>query len=228
MRTSSLAMDPSHKRRLGMMLVVLALVVGWDLPILLPLRILVVVFHEAGHALMTLATGGEVLAVSVSPDEGGLTMSRGGSRLLILNGGYLGSIAAGAMLLRLARSDGRGRPVLALLGLLLIAAALVWFRPMLSFGFFYALLGGALLVGLAILVQHQAVDWIVRTVGIFSLLYGLLDVKSDVLDHGIMAGSVPSDAAMLAEATGIPALVWGLGWVVVGLLLVVRLRRHIF
>jgi len=222
------SLDPADKRRLGLFLVVLALIVGWDLPILLPLRILVVVFHEAGHALMTLATGGEVLAVSVSPDEGGLTMSRGGSRLLILNGGYLGSIAAGVVLLRLARSDGRGRPMLALLGLVLVGAALVWFRPILSFGFFYALLGGALLVLLAARVRHQVADWIVRTVGLFSLLYGLLDVKSDVLDHGLQAGAVRSDAAMLAEATGVPALVWGLGWVVVGLLLVLRLRRHIF
>lgn len=222
------ALESRDRRRLGLLLVVLALLVGWDLPLLLPLRILVVVFHEAGHALTALATGGEVVAVTVSPNEGGLTLTRRGSHLLILNGGYLGSIAAGAILLRLARADGRGRPVLALLGLVLAAAALVWFRPLLSFGFAYALLGGIGMIALSTRLRHEAADWIVRTVGVFSLLYGFLDVKSDVLDFGLQAGSVRSDAAMLAEATGIPALLWGLGWIVVGVLVVVRLRRHIF
>ena len=38
----------------------------------------------------------------------------------------------------------------------------------------------------------------------------------------------PFDAAMLAERTGIPALAWGLAWLAVGALLLVRLRRQVF
>jgi len=210
---------------MGLALVAALLVVGWDLPVLLPLRLLVVVFHEAGHAIVALLTGGQVLSIQVGLDEGGQTLTSGGARLLILNGGYLGSLAAGIALLRLARSDGRGRTVLALLGLLLGAAAAVWFRPFLSFGFGYTAATAFSLVVLARKAPAAVADWLVRSVGLFSVLYALLDIRSDVLSHGFAAGDVPSDAAMLAQLTHVPALLWGLGWVLVGGLLLWRLRR---
>lgn len=221
-------LDPNIRRRLGLALAAAALLVAWDLPPLLPLRILVVVFHEAGHALTALLTGGEVVSVTVSPDEGGLTVTRGGLHLLVLNGGYLGSLLAGIALLRLSRSDGRGRVVLGLLGLVLGASALAWFRPVLSFGFLYAAVTSVGMVALAARARPVLADWLVRIVGLFSVMYAALDVRDDVLRHGLLAGSVPSDAAMLAERTGVPALLWGLGWLVVGGLLLVRLRRWVF
>lgn len=221
-------LDPTTRRRVGMVLAALALIVGWDLPLLLPLRILVVVFHEAGHALTALATGGEVISISVSANEGGLTMTRGGLHLVILNGGYLGSLVAGLALLRLSRKDGRGRAVLGLLGLMLGGAALVWFRPLVSFGFAYAALTAVALVAVAAKARPTVSDWSVRVVGLFSVLYAALDVRDDVLSHGLAAGSVQSDAAALAALTGVPALLWGLGWLVVGGLLLFRLRKQIF
>lgn len=221
-------LDPAARRRLGLALAALAALLLWDSAPLLPLRILVVVFHEAGHAATALLTGGEVVAMSVSPDEGGYTLTRGGSRFLVLNGGYLGSLLAGLLLLRLSRQDGRGRVVLAGLGVVLGLAALAWFRPLLSFGFAYAALTAAAFVGLSTRASHGLADWIVRFVGLFSVLYALLDIRSDVLAHGLAAGSVQSDAAMLAELTGVPTLVWGAAWLLVGGALVYRLRRQVF
>lgn len=225
---SGIHIDADARRRLGLGLAALGILVAWDFALLLPLRILVVVFHEAGHALTALATGGEVLSVTVSPLEGGLTVTRGGLHLLVLNGGYLGSLLAGVALLRLSRQDGRGRAVLGLLGLVLGVAALAWFRPLWSFGFAYAVVAAVALVALARRARPAVADWLVRFVGLFSVMYAALDVRDDVLRHGLLAGSVPSDAAMLAERTGIPALAWGLGWMVVGALLLVRLRRWVF
>ncbi|MCB9777732.1 MAG: M50 family metallopeptidase [Alphaproteobacteria bacterium] len=224
----SLSQDPVLRRRLGLALAAVAIVVGWDFVLFLPLRVLVVVFHEAGHALTALATGGEVLSMDVGLDEGGVTWTRGGSRLLILNGGYLGSLAAGLVLLRLARDDGRGRLVLGVLGGLLGLAAVLWFRPIVGVGFAYAVLAGVGMVVAARKAPAWLCDWTVRLVGLFSVLYAIVDIRADVLDHGLAAGSTGSDAAMLADATGIPALLWGLGWLVVGGLSVWRLRRHVF
>jgi len=221
-------LEASTRRRLGLVLLALLAVVAWDNVVLLPLRILVVVFHEAGHALTALLTGGEVLSISVSANEGGLTMTRGGSSLLVLNGGYLGSLLAGVALLWLSRKDGRGRAVLGMLGLMLATAALAWFRPLLSFGFFYAVAAAAVMLGIAAKASSHVSDWVVRAVGLFSVLYAVLDIRSDVLSHGLDAGRVPSDAAMLAQATGIPALLWGVGWMIVGALIVWRLRARIF
>lgn len=221
-------LDASTRRRLGLVIVGLVAVVAWDAPLLLPLRILVVVFHEAGHALTALLTGGEVLSISVSANEGGVTMTRGGSRLLVLNGGYLGSLLAGVALLWLARRDGRGRGVLGLLGVLLAVAAIAWFRPLLSFGFVYAVVASVVMLAIAARAPSRVSDWVVRSVGLFCVLYAALDIRADVLSHGLAAGRVPSDAAMLADATGIPALAWGVGWMIVGALIVWRLRTRIF
>lgn len=222
------SLDAHDRRRLGLFLAAVVAILAWDSAPLLPLRILVVVFHEAGHALTALLTGGEVVSLSVSAAEGGETLTRGGSRFLILNGGYLGSLVAGLALLRLSRSDGRGRGVLAGLGVVLGLSALVWFRPVLSFGFLYAMVGAAACLGLASRASHAVADWAVRFVGLFSVLYAVLDIRSDVLSHGLAAGSVPSDAAMLAELTHVPALVWGVVWLLMGGLLVFRLRKHVF
>ncbi|NOY25166.1 MAG: hypothetical protein GXP62_04755 [Oligoflexia bacterium] len=51
---------------------------GWNLWVLLPLRILVVVFHEAGHALVALATGGRVVSITVD-QRGRADDHRGGA-----------------------------------------------------------------------------------------------------------------------------------------------------
>jgi len=57
--------------------------------ILYPITLLVTFLHEFGHALGALITGGEVVSVQVNPDGSGLTMTRGGSRAVILMGGFL-------------------------------------------------------------------------------------------------------------------------------------------
>ena len=67
-----------------------ALVLGWQTPIALPIRLLTVVFHELGHALACIATGGTVHAVVVHPDGSGLTLSQGGIQVAVLNGALWG------------------------------------------------------------------------------------------------------------------------------------------
>jgi hypothetical protein len=54
-----------------------------------------------------------------------------------------------------------------------------------------------------------------------SCLYAVLDIKSDVLDRP----HLPSDAAMLAEATGIPTVFWGILWIGVALVVCTSLFR---
>ena len=83
--------------------VVLALF--WEHPLVWPLTIMVVLFHELGHALMAWLTGGEVVSIGLSPDQGGVTYTRGGWRVAILNAGYLGSLTFGGLLLAVARTE---------------------------------------------------------------------------------------------------------------------------
>ena len=77
---------------LTVLLTAIALIWLWTSPWLAPLKILIVLFHELSHALMTIITGGEVVSLELSSNQGGMVLSRGGSRFLILSAGYLGSL----------------------------------------------------------------------------------------------------------------------------------------
>lgn len=184
----------------------------WGTPLLFPLRVLVVAAHEASHALMAVATGGRVLEVGLDGREGGHALTQGGSALLISNAGYLGSLVWGVVLLGLTRGRGAARGLCVLLGLGLLLMAAAWVRPVLSFGFVYTVLAGAALGALGVFASHAVSRGVLRAVGLFSVLYAFLDIRDDVF-----FGAGESDAVHLAQATGIPAVVWGVAWCVAGL-----------
>ena len=82
------------------------LVVLWTLwwsPVIYPLKLFVVLLHEAGHAAAAVATGGVVQRILVTPDQGGVCYCPGGNAFLTLSAGYLGSLFFGALILLLAR-----------------------------------------------------------------------------------------------------------------------------
>jgi len=60
---------------------------------------LVIAFHEFGHAITAVFTGGKVKSISLDPREGGVTHMQGGITALTLPAGYLGSSLIGALLI---------------------------------------------------------------------------------------------------------------------------------
>ncbi len=210
----------------ALVLVLLAVVLAWfwHSPLLYPFRILVVLFHELGHAAVAVLTGGEVLEIGLGSNEGGHCLTRGGWRFLILNGGYLGSLVVGVALLMLSRTRKASRGLVASLGLVLVLATLWLVRPPISFGFLYGILTGLAVLVLGLKAPGSVNWWFLRLVGIFSVLYALLDIRDDVFRT---AGQGVSDATMLAELTHVPAMVWGGAWIVAGLGLLVVLRKKL-
>jgi hypothetical protein len=195
---------------------------GWSTWFVFPLKILVVFFHELSHALAALLTGGAVLSIELVAQEGGLAVTAGGSRFLILSAGYLGSVVWGGLLLVLAARSRADRLAVAGLGLLLLGTALLWVRPVLSFGFAFSLVSGCALLAVAAWLSAGVNDFLLRAVGLTSLLYAVFDIQSDILARPYLR---ESDAARLAALTGIPTLVWGLVWMVLALVgLTISLR----
>ncbi|TVQ90061.1 MAG: M50 family peptidase [Deltaproteobacteria bacterium] len=201
------------------LIILLAIAVGfgwaWHHWALWPLKIIVVLFHELGHATAAWLTGGEVLEIGLSPQEGGYTVTRGGNPLVILNAGYLGSMLTGMAFLLFSRDTMTSRGVALFLAGLLIALPfplMAW----LSFGQIFTLISGLVLLPLALFLPSIALRWGLRALGVFSVVYGIYDVWSDVL---VMASEqeLLSDAAKLEQLTGVPSLVWGMGWVVLGI-----------
>jgi hypothetical protein len=171
-----------------------------------PLKIFVVFLHELSHGLAALATGGQIERIELSAAQGGLCVTRGGSRFLILNAGYLGSLALGAAFVVIGARSRHDRTVVALIGVVTLSVTLLYVRSL--FGFVYGLAAAGALLFVAARLPHAASDFALRTIGAVSCLYAVWDIASDVL----LRYARDSDAAALADLTYVPAAAWGILW----------------
>lgn len=194
------------------MLVLVSLL--WNTWFIYPLRLLVVFFHELSHGLAAVVTGGRIVQIQLMAQEGGICITQGGARLLILSAGYLGSLLWGGVILLIAARTRRDREVCIALGTLLLLVALIWVRPVLSFGFGFALIIALLLIAAGWKLSEGVCDFVLKLIGLTSILYVPLDIASDTLARSYL----PSDARMLAELTGVPTVIWGGLWILLALI----------
>jgi hypothetical protein len=179
----------------------------WRSPVLYPLKIFVVLLHEISHGLAAILTGGSIVSIHLGADEGGVCLTRGGSRFVILSAGYLGSLCFGSLLVLVAARSRRDRVVVACLGFALVAVTLFFVRTL--FGFAYGLVAGVALLLAARKLPEPVSDAILKVLGAVSCLYAVWDIASDVLLRDVPG----SDASALARLTGVPASLWGLLWI---------------
>lgn len=192
----------------------------WWSPVIYPLKLFVVLLHEASHAAMAVATGGVVHRIVVTPDQGGICFCPGGNAFLTLSAGYLGSLAWGAVIVVLARARRPApRDTTTLIGVAVLILTALYVRN--AFGVLFGAIFGAALLSLR--AARPSVHVVVLTaLGLTSCLYALLDIKSDVLDRP----HLESDAHMLATMTGVPTVVWGVLWIGVGMAVSIWLFRR--
>ena len=201
-------------------------VLFWNTWPLYPFKLLVVLMHESGHAAATLLVGGSVEAIRISPNQGGMTLSRFPPSLLreivIASAGYVGSAVSACVLLVLAARSRQARWPLVALAAWCALVTVLYIRD----GFTLAFVGACTLA-LGLLARFGA-SWLRRGVLVFlaafSSCYALYDIRDDLLHLTSWSGGTDADA--LARATFVPAIVWGLAWgaLSVGLVLV-TLRR---
>jgi hypothetical protein len=180
----------------------------WDTPLVYPLKIFVVLLHEVSHAMMSVATGGSVDRITLDPLQGGACYCPGGNAFLTLSAGYLGSLLWGGLMLSAARkSRVKADWVNGLIGALVVCLTLLYVRN--GFGFAFGILFGLAMFAVSKQLGDGVNRTLLLTLGLTSALYALLDIKSDILDRP----EARSDAAMLAEITGIPTAIWGAVWI---------------
>lgn len=186
----------------------------WQTPAVLPLKLLVVFFHEASHAVAIIATGGEVVTLSVSSDQGGFVLSRGGNRFVALTAGYLGSLVVGLGLLMAATRTIADRKVMAICGAMTLLIAGLYVREVFALAFGFCT--GAVMLLMARYLGHHANDLGLRVIGLASLIYVPYDIFSDT----IARSDLRSDARMLAEEFGGTTVMWGGIWLVISLAII--------
>jgi hypothetical protein len=140
--------------------------------------------------------------------QGGACYCPGGNPFLTLSAGYLGSLLWGGLMLSAARkSRVKADWVNGLIGALVICLTLLYVRN--GFGFAFGILFGLAMFAVSKQLGDGVNRTLLLTLGLTSALYALLDIKSDILERP----EARSDAAMLAEITGISTVVWGIVWI---------------
>jgi hypothetical protein len=194
-----------------------------------PFQIFVTFIHEGGHALAALLTGQSVESLSVATDGSGLTVStsQGGlfSRMFVMSAGYLGAMTFGALLLVLIRRATAARIVLLSSAALVFGLTVIFglIKPLYSmtelWGVPFTLIAGTLislaLVLIARFASARVATFFVSFLAVQSVLNALFDLKTLLFLSSPFVQARPNDATNMAQATGIPALLWASLWIVV-------------
>ncbi|NRB37952.1 MAG: M50 family metallopeptidase [Pseudomonadales bacterium] len=191
--------------------IIVAVFLLWPTPAIYPLKLLVVFFHESSHALMTVASGGKVVELVVNPMQGGHVLSLGGNRFLTLSAGYLGSLVWGVVIYLLAVASKYDKAIMFCLALTILGVAACFVRDAFALGF--SVLTAICMIILSIKASMHINDFVLRVIGMTSMLYVPLDIYSDT----IARSSLRSDAFMLAEEFGGATVLWGGSWLLLSL-----------
>lgn len=173
-----------------------------------PLRIMVTLIHEGGHALVTVFTGGQVVGMQVQAGGSGLTQSLGGIPAAIYMAGYVGATLFGAACLVAARRPGAGRRTLRWIAVIMAACALLWSRDLFTVGMSLGV--AALLIAAAAALPPAAADFAGIFLGVQFCLNALMDIRTLLLLT--TATSVDNDAVFMARAFGLTPWFWALAW----------------
>lgn len=203
-----------------LILITVLVFVFWNTYAVLPLKILVVFLHELSHALAIVLTGGSVESFSVSPQQGGHVIARGGNRFLSLSAGYLGSLAFGMGLLIIALRTRSDRTVLGVFGGVMLLVTLLYIRE--PFAITFCTGAGLLMLAMARYLDRAVCDLALRVIGLTSMIY----VPYDIFDDTIRRPGVRSDAFMLAEEFGGTTIMWGGLWLVLSCAAIFFCLKH--
>ena len=215
-------LPPVRARRTGgesyLVPIALATVVAWQFPLghlaLYPFTLLATWFHEMGHGLTAALLGADFQRLVIFPDASGfaemaIPADMGNvDRAAIAAAGLLGPGTAGAAMIASARSARLTRVVLALLGVALVAATVIWVRSPVGWLVLPAFAGLALAA--AVFFRPSWQRFTLELLGVqaaISVWQDLGYLFSSGATVGGMQGA--SDTGAISAAIGMPYWFWG-------------------
>lgn len=181
-----LAVTDTQKVTLGVIAAYAAVIaVLWNVPYvrysLWPFKMLVIAFHEFGHALAAVLTGGKVKSISLDPNEGGVTHMLGGRAGVTLPAGYLGSSLVGALLTFCGFDEVASKVASIVLGACFLA--ILWWARRDWLTIITVLLAVGLIVACWFIAHAEALRFVVLFIGVMSSLYSVWDIVSSPTWH---------------------------------------------
>lgn len=172
-------------------------------------QMLVIAFHEFGHAITAVLTGGRVKSISLDPNEGGVTHMQGGISAITLPAGYLGSSIIGALLIFCGFNIVASKIASIVLGVCFLLT--LWWGKRDWLTILTVLLAVGLLIGCWFIVHAEALRFVVLFIGVMSSLYSVWDICDDLILRKVNS----SDASVFAKRYGGSSQCWGVIWSVI-------------
>lgn len=212
----------------------------WFIPyaeyLVYPIRLFVTFIHESSHALGAILTGGSVKSLTIAADGSGVVYSASSSlfgALFTSGAGYLGTTIFGVILLYLMRRNVASQKLLfclgGLLGIITIVFGILFpFFNFLSLNVGIGSIGFTVAVGLGLSVGLMALalytnprvaNFAIAFLAVQSLTNALADLKTLFFINAPLIGddNISSDAGNMAAATGVPAIVWTIMFIVISI-----------
>jgi hypothetical protein len=183
----------------------------WNTIVIYPIKLFVVFLHELSHGIAAIMTGGKIIKVEISYLIGGVCYTQGGNQFLIANAGYLGSILLGGLLLIQSKNSKNIKFLCLFLATIILFITVLYIRN--SFGLIFGFGFSSILILLAFLLPPAGLEWILKFIGIVSCFYALIDIKEDLFSFQ----SRGTDADLLQQITGMPAIFWAILWSLISL-----------
>jgi hypothetical protein len=181
--------------------------------ILWPFKMLVIAFHEFGHAFTAILTGGKVKSIELDPNEGGVTHLSGGISAITLPAGYLGSSIIGALLTFCGFNIVASKIASIVLGVCFLLT--LWWGKRDWLTIVTILLAVGLLIACWFIQHAEALRFVVLFIGVMSGLYSLWDIGDDLIFRKVNS----SDASVFAKRYGGSSQCWGVIWCIISLLI---------
>ena len=173
---------------------------------------LVIAFHEFGHAITAILTGGKVKSISLDPYEGGVTHMLGGKQAFTLPAGYLGSSIIGALLTFCGFNIVASK--VASIVLVVCFLLTLWWGKRDWLTILTILLAIGLLIACWFISHAQALRFVVLFIGVMSSLYSVWDICDDLILRKVNS----SDASVFAKRYGGSSQCWGIIWSIISVL----------
>jgi len=175
-------------------------------------------FHEIGHGLAAIVTGGAIIRIQLFADGAGLCTTQGGSAFFISFFGYAGAILWGGLIYSFAGQHQRlAQFFSAFIILLLSASILLWVRDLLTIIILASLI--TMFIMTIKLKRLTMLQKFVQLLGIIVLLNSLFSPLY------LLDGRNLGDGATLSSSTGIPEVLWVTIWSGLALAMIVFLSR---
>jgi hypothetical protein len=214
----------------------------WFIPfadyLVYPIRLFVTFIHESSHALVGFLTGGSVQSLTIASDGSGVVYSAPSGffgQILTSSAGYLGTTAFGVLLLFLMRRTFSPNKVLMGIGAFVAFVTLFFGILMPFFNIFslnvsilsvmFTVFCGVLLsAGIFALGKYASLktaNFAVAFLAVQCLLNAFLDLKNLFFINAPLIGSdLQNDATNMANATGLPGIVWVFIWIGLSILMI--------